>query len=273
MVERVPSIRSFLWRLGVGAPPTRAIREALGRVAARLEHHPAAERAARVLGLPGLYRSPTCWGGSALRPKGFRFDRTEWAMRCQAASFEVAVRVGPKARPFLEDHAYGPLPVVHGLALRALLRLDAATDLLEEDPVRPWERILELEPYDREVALDALRVDLPRARRVRSRFATGLERFVERALDARSRLLALDPLARLAPDKARRFLPELRRMLAREGQHALEAALLVRALDPRDHEAWDLLRHFAAAHPDPHVRAKLEARLKPPHPVAGTGLA
>lgn len=272
MSRRLASLRGLLWRVGVGGPPARTLRRSLGRVAAALEDWGLAQHAARILGVPGLYRSPSCWGGDADRPPGFEAEEVDWALRCQAASFEVAVALGAEARPFVEEHAFGPLPLLHGVALRALLRLDARGSEGSRTR-RAWDRILELDAESRHVALDALRRELPRERNIRRRFASGLEGLVERAKDARSRILALDPLTRLAPERARRFLPELRGLLVRGGQEALEAALLVRALDPRDRGARDVLEHFAQAHPDPEVRSRLESRLRPPYPVFRRGTA
>ena len=233
----------------------------------------AARAAARALDVPGLYRSPSCWGGAADHPRRSRFGHVDWALRCQAASFEIAVAIGRRARPFVEEHAFGPLELLHGVAMRALIRLDARGEGPEEAIQRAWERLLELDAHARAVALDALRTGPLPIGTVRRRFVSGLERLVDRARETRVRLLALDPLTRLAPERARRFLPDLRRLLEREGQHALEAALLVRTLDPRDPAASELLRHFAQAHPEREVRDAIEATLRPPRPVQGHGTA
>lgn len=274
VTSQPPSWRSLLWRVGVGGPKTQVVREHVGLVAADLDAPEPSAAAARALGVPGLYRSPTCWGGSAPQPDGTPFEGSEWAARCQAASFEIAVPIGAPAVPFILENAFGPLEILHGVAMRALLRLSTVGSVDASTLKRAMHRIEELEPFARDEALDGLaRLGVRRAGRlsdsVRRQMVEGLERLTEGAKSVRARLRVLDPLTRLDPDRARRFLPDLRRLLSRDHETALDAALLVRTLDPRDSEARDLLQYFATRHPDPKVRDALAARLKPPRPVPG----
>lgn len=262
------ALRSLMWRVGVGSPRTALVREQVGRVAAALDEAKVAARAAQALGLPGLYRSPTCWGGAAPRPSETRYPRVEWARRCQAASFEIAVALGRPALPFVLENAFGPLAALHGLAFRALLRLAAAGGLEASTLEDVMNGVAALDADASEEALHGLGRVRPRAPHLRS-LVDGLERVARRARSARKRLVTIDPLARLDPERARRFLPDLRALLRRGGEHALDAALLVRALDPRDKEAREVLRRFAREHPDPRVREALEGRLRPPRPVPG----
>lgn len=275
-MKKGPSaLGSFLWRVGVGTPRTRVVWEHVGQVAADLDAHDVASRAARVLGLPGLYRSPSTWGGDAPQPSASSFPRREWAARCQAASFEIAVPLGRQAVPFVEENAFGPFASLHGIALRGLLRLAANGEVEPATLDAALDRIVELEPDATEEALDGLaRLD-PRTaarslnRRLRRSFVDGLDKVADRARSVRQRLASLDPLARLDPERARRFLPDLRGLMTRGGDQALAAALLVRALDPRDAKAREALRRFAHEHPDPRVRDALETKLRPPRPVPG----
>ncbi|MEO1230555.1 MAG: hypothetical protein AAFZ18_16780 [Myxococcota bacterium] len=275
-MKKGPSaLGSFLWRVGVGTPRTRVVWEHVGRVAADLEAHEVAARAARVLGLPGLYRSPSAWGGDAIQPSESAFPRREWVARCQAASFEIAVPLGRAAVPFVEENAFGPFAALHGTALRSLLRLAANGEVDPSTLDAALDRIAELEPDASEEALDGLsRLD-PRTaakrlnRRLRRSFVEGLDRVAGRARSVGQRLATLDPLSRLDPDRARRFLPDLQGLMTRGGEHALAAAVLVRTLDPRDPKAREALRRFANEHPDPRVRETLETHLRPPRPVPG----
>lgn len=274
MRSRITALRSFAWRIGVGAPKLETVRAHVGRVAANLDARGPAEAAARALGLPGLYRSPACWGGDAPFPeRGGPSNLVEWAARCQAASFEIAVELGPAALAFVKENAFGPFEALHGLGLRALFRLSAEGAVDPETLDAAIDRLENLDPDAREAALDGLgrppvRVAAPDPG-VRQRIAEGLERIANRAKNVRTRLVMIDPLARLDPDRARRFLPDLRRLLRKDETHALDAALLVRALEPRDTEARDVLRRFANEHPDPKVRLALETRLRPPQRVPG----
>jgi hypothetical protein len=266
-----PAWRSFAWRVGIGAPRSARVRAHVGRVAVDLDAAATSAEAARALGLPGLYRSPACWGGDAPVPAEATasFGPKEWAARCQAASFEIAVALGVPALPFVIEHAFGPFGVLHGVALRALFRLEAATRAVPTEILEAAvEQLADLEAGDREAAVDGLVRDgsTPSPRRL---LLDALERVVQRAKSVKARLSALDPLARLAPDRAKRFLPDLRRLLAKDDEHALDAALLVRELEPRDSEAKDVLRRLADSHPDPEVRTALEARLRPPRPIPG----
>ncbi len=243
------------------------VRRELGRVATRLRDRPAAAEAGAVLGIPGLYRSPACWGGDAVRPAELE-SGPEWAGRCQAASFEVAVALGAPALPFVTENAFGPFELLHGVALRALFRIEEETEAVAPEMIEAaLERLPELDPEDRSTALDGL---AGRFSRSRARIADGLSRLVGKARSARERLRALDPLSRLDPERARRFLPELRRVLVRDiDDEVLEAALIVRTLEPRDGQARDVLRYLADHHPNPEVRLGLELRLRPPRPVPG----
>ena len=270
------ALRSLLWRVGVGTPKTELVRSHIGHVAANLDAKDVASKAAEALGLPGLYRSPLCWGGSAPQPKGMSFKPFEWSARCQAASFEIAVPLGDPALPFIEENAFGPLETLHGLALRALLRLGTRGHGDEALLSRAMDRIAHLEaPYSEE-ALDGLtQVNARFFQRVHERLRRpiidGLERIVARARSVRARLVPLHSLVRLAPDRARQFLPDLRKLFVRD-EHALDAALLVRAMEPKDQEARDILRRWADEHPDRKIREALEMELRPPQFVRG-GLA
>lgn len=273
--SRPSPLRSFAWRIGLGTPRWNTIRTEVGAVAARLDDARPARAAAQVLGLPGLYRTPACWGGDA-RPPPENVIRSleEWAGRCQAASFEIAVALGVEAVPFVLDSAFGPFEVLHGIALRALFRLDAFGSVDEATVAEALERLEGLHPAHREAALDGLNIAVEAHRRGGQRGSRGiivdaLERLITRARNVHTRLAMLDPLLRLDPERARRFLPDLRRQLARQGEAALTAALLVRALEPRDSEARDVLRRFALEHPNAEVRRALELRLRPPYPVPG----
>lgn len=271
-MSRSPSaLRGLLWRVGVGTPDLGTLKSHVGQVAAQLGRAETALAAARALGISGLYRTPALWNGDARRPPATDIPLPEWAARCQAASFEIAVPLGASAVPFVADNAFGPLAPIRGLALRAMLRLAARGAV--DGPVvdRTLESLESLEPYDTETALDGLAEPLPEGPSVRRRLERGLDRLAERARDVRTRVAALDPLARCAPERARRFLPDLRRLLLGP-EHALHAALLIRAIEPRDPEAREVLRRLANEHPDPEIREALEAKLRPPRIVPG-GLA
>lgn len=266
----------MLWRLGVGTPSTTVVRRQIGLVAAFLDNPPYAQKAARILGLPGLYRSPSCWGGDAPQPSDMSFSPPEWSARCQAASFEIAVPLGSSALPFVEENAFGPLEMLQGVALRALVRMSAAGHGDAKLLTRVMERISHLEPSYQNEALDGFSRMSERLfghlqEGVRKPIVDGLELILKKATNVRLWLRSLDPLIRFAPDRARRFLPDLRKLLARD-EHALDAALLLRALEPRDTQAREVLRRWAYEHPDQNVRDALTIQLKPPHLVPG-GLA
>lgn len=245
--------RSLLWRVGVGAPPLDRVRKFVELVAKDLDDPRVSAEAAWELGLSGLYRTPAVWGSKRA---------WEWALRCQAASFEIAIALGGKARPFVEEHAFGPIRLLHGVAIRALLRLHA-TGAIGGALQKVWRRLLEVDEHARAVALDAVRVSPPKPK-VKRRFEEGLERLVEQFGGARCKMAAIEALSRLAPERARRFLPFLKQHVDNQEGLAMEASLLVLALDPRNHEARATLQRFAEDHPDQSVRDRLEATLKPP---------
>ncbi|MBX2812483.1 MAG: hypothetical protein KTR25_11765 [Myxococcales bacterium] len=263
----------MLWRLGVGTPKTSLIRHHVGAVAANLGDAGPARHAAQALGLPGLYRSPSCWGGQAPLPLGQNFSTSEWSARCQAASFEIAIPIGRPALAFVVENAFGPFEVLQGVALRALLRLGLAGHSDESLLVRAMERIADLEPALQQEALDGLNQTTPHLfqnlhDRLRRPVLEGLELIAHRARTAHAQLTPIDTLARFAPERARRFLPDLKKLLAGE-EHALDAALLIRVLEPGDSRALAILRRWADEHPDRKIRHALEQRLKPPQPIPG----
>ena len=233
-----------------------------------------AARAARALGLPGLYRSPSAWGGDAFQPPESAFPRREWVARCQAASFEIAVPLGRAAVPFVEENAFGPFAALHGTALRSLLRLAANGEV---DP-SPWtppsiaspssSRTQARKPWT--ACLGSIPARPPSVSTAASaapswRGSTGGGPSPLRGTAPRH----LGSAVEARPRSGRRFLPDLQGLMTRGGEHALAAAVLVRTLDPRDPKAREALRRFANEHPDPRVRDALETHLRPPRPVPG----